>query len=359
MSKPLDDQRLVEKLDPNQSLQSVSLLGDQISQAWQAFKKVRIPDSYKSIDKILVNGMGGSQLGAHMLQSLYFDRLRKPFQIINGYDLPGYLDPRTLYIISSYSGDTEEPISTVTAAQKRGAKVFGIASGGKLGRLINQGKLPGFVFDPVANPSRQPRLGLGYSLTAQLALLQRLELVQVTDQDIKAQLRNLEKFRKQFDFSQPTSTNPAKKLAEAAFGKALAVVASEHLAGNAHVFANQANENSKTFSAYYVIPELNHHLLEGLKNPAANQTKLLFIFFESKLYHPKNQQRHQITQQVVTRNKVKLWRYQLRSADGLGQALEALALSSYATFYLALLNNLNPNLIPWVNYFKAELKKRR
>ncbi|NUM25922.1 MAG: SIS domain-containing protein [Candidatus Buchananbacteria bacterium] len=359
MTSRLDDEKIVAKLDPGHALEAVAQLGEQVASAWRDFKKVSVPKSYRQINKIVLNGMGGSQLGAHLLSSVYFKELQKPFVIVNSYELPGYIDNKTLYIVSSYSGNTEEPLATIAEARRRGAKIFGIAAGGKLGQLITSGKIPGFVFDPVANPSGQPRLGLGYSLTAQLALFNKLGLLRITDFDIKQQLALLKKCNQRFGFSVTQSKNPAKKMALALAGNAAVIVASEHLVGTAHIFANQTNETGKTFSTYYAIPELNHHLLESLKNPKTNRTSLLFMFFESKLYYPKNQLRFSVTKQVVRKNAIKQLSYTVTAQDRLGQALEILSLGSYATFYLALLNNINPNLIPWVDYFKRQLDRQR
>ncbi|MFA6255224.1 MAG: SIS domain-containing protein [Patescibacteria group bacterium] len=353
----LDNTKVIKKLDPSDVLGSIEMLGEQLNSAWQEFKAVKIPKNYRQINKILINGMGGSALGSHVLRALFFDQLKLPVSIINSYSLPASLDKKTLYIISSYSGNTEEPISTFLEAKKRGAKLFGIASGGKLAGLIKQGKIPGYVFDPIFNPSSQPRLGLGYSLGAQLALVKKLGLIKLSDAEVSQGLKTISQFNNNFGFAKTEAKNPAKSLALKAFGKSLAIVASEFLAGNAHVFANQTNETAKAFSSYYLIPELNHHLLEGLKYPKTNQQSLLFIFLESKLYQPKNQIRYQITKKVVTQNKVKQVSYQLSAKTKFEQVLEALLLSSYVTFYLAILNNTNPTLIPWVDYFKDQLKK--
>jgi len=353
----LDNTKVIKKLDPSDVLGSIEMIGEQFNQAWQEFKEVKIPKNYWPVNKILVNGMGGSALGSHVWRSLFFDQLKLPAGIINSYNLPASLDQKTLYIISSYSGGTEEPLSTFLLAKRRGAKIFGIASGGKLASLIKQGKMPGYVFDPIFNPSAQPRLGLGYSLGAQLALVKKLGLIKMTDAEVNQGLKTISQLNINFGFAKAAAKNPAKKLALQAFGKSLAIIASEFLAGNAHVFANQVNETAKTFSSYYLIPELNHHLLEGLRYPKTNRQSLLFIFLESELYQPKNQIRQQITKKVVAQNKVKSVSYQLKAKTKFEQVLEALLLSSYATFYLAILNNINPTPVPWVDYFKDQLKK--
>ena len=61
----------------------------------------------------------------------------------------------------------------------------------------------------------------------------------------------------------------------------------------------------------------------------------------------------------MQKNKVPVLSYALTSANPFNQALEALAISGYITFYLAMLNNVNPNLIPWVDYFKGQLRQKR
>jgi len=353
----LDNDKVIKKLDPKKVLASIEMLSKQFDQAWQAAGKIVLPAGYRNIDKIVVNGMGGSALGAQIIHSVFQSQMKLPFEIINSYTLPGTVDQRTLYIISSYSGSTEEPLATIAVAKSRGAKVIGITAGGRLAELIKKNDIAGYVFDPIFNPSAQPRIGLGYSIGAQLAILKKLGVLKVSPIEIKNLLNNLSRFDSKFGFSVPTAKNPAKQLAKKLLGKIPIVVASEFLSGNAHVLANQFNENAKTFSAYFLISELNHHLLEGLRFPAVNQKLLTFIFLESGLYQRKNQIRYKITKQVVTKNKISHLTYSLQSATKLAQAMEALAFGSYVSFYLAILNGINPAKIPFVDYFKTQLSR--
>jgi glucose/mannose-6-phosphate isomerase len=135
------------------------------------------------------------------------------------------------------------------------------------------------------------------------------------------------------------------------------MVGSEFLAGNIHVFANQINENAKALAAYFLLPELNHHLLEGLTFPKTNQKLLCFFFLTSPLYDKRNQARVEVTQKVLVKKKIDFTVYPVSSPDKLSAAVEVLVLGSYVSFYLAILYGVNPSLIPWVDYFKAELKK--
>ena len=42
-------------------------------------------------------------------------------------------------------------------------------------------------------------------------------------------------------------------------------IVSEFLTGVGNTIVNQTNETAKSISSFRVIPELNHHLMEGLK----------------------------------------------------------------------------------------------
>ena len=135
------------------------------------------------------------------------------------------------------------------------------------------------------------------------------------------------------------------------------MIASGFLSGNAHVLANQINENAKTFANYFIISELNHHLLEGLKFPNNNSKNLHFFFFESDLYHPRNQKRYAITKDTLNKFKISHFSYHLTGKTELEQSFEALLFGTYVAFYLAILNSIDPSSIPWVDYFKEELGK--
>lgn len=353
----LDDLKKIKRQDPGHVLASADLFGEQLKQAWNEFKKVKLPASFKGVDKIVVNGMGGSALGTHVLQSVFFADLKIPVELINGYQVPGSVNHKTLYIMSSYSGTTEEPISTYLEVKRRGAKLFAIASGGILAKWVNQGKVAGFVYEPKFNPSGQPRMSLGYSFGAQLGLLKKMGLINLSDADIASYLKQIDGFKNKFGADIPAQSNLAKQLALQLKGRTPVLIAAEFLAGNAHVFSNQLNENAKTFVSYFLLPELNHHLIEGLRFPKSNPSNLSFVFLESKLLSPRVIARYGITKKIVAKHRLKVESYAAKATTRLGQVFEVLVFGSYASFYLAILNGLNPSLIPWVDFLKSELKK--
>ena len=351
----LDDFAQIAKLDKGNILGSIERLPEQISESWNEIKDLELPKEYASATNIVVSGMGGSGLGARMVKHMHFSHLGVPFNIVNGYFLPNYVNKNTLVILSSYSGNTEETLSAAHDAIKKKAMIVGICTGGKLYEILTKEKLPVYKIDPKNNPSGQPRMGLGYSLTSILGILAKLGFVNTTDEDTSKYIETTEKFVKEFGVRKHTNENIAKKIAEKFSAKAVVLMSSEHLIGVTHAFKNQLNENSKTFSTRFTISESNHHLMEGLRYPAKAKDVLHFLFLESANYYERIIKRYAITQDIVKQNGYEFDVYKTQSHDRNDEVFEILVLGSYISFYMAILHGINPSPIPWVDYFKTKM----
>ena len=329
----------------------------QLRQAWDEISKMYIPNEYKNVDNIVFCGMGGSALGARMVDSYAFDRLRVPFEIFNEYKLPNYVNNKSLVILSSYSGTTEETLEATYEAIKKQAKIFGITTGGGLSEIIIKEKLSGYIFEPTHNPSGQPRMSIGYASGAVLALLSKLSLITVTNEEIEETIATMNEVLTESQEGTPSEKNLAKKYADKLKGKIPIIVASEHLVGTAHTIKNQFNESAKTFCALFEIPELNHHLMEGLKNPEKLRNLFTFFFINSKLYAQKIQKRYPLTSEVVEKNGVDYLIYSPRSVNRLSQVYETLVFGSFVVYFLTHEYGIDPMEIPWVDFFKSQLAK--
>ncbi|HEX6977486.1 MAG TPA: SIS domain-containing protein [Patescibacteria group bacterium] len=351
----LDNLTDIEKLDKGKILTSIVSLPDQIKQAWEEVSMLNFGKEYEGVQSLIVSGMGGSALGGRIIDSLFADRLRVPLEIVTDYHLPHYVNSKTLVILSSYSGNTEETIAAAHDAISKKAKVFVVATGGKLAELVNKEKLIGYVFNPIHNPSNQPRMGLGYSLGIILALLGKNEFITVSKEEINELTNSASEFVHQFGVRAKEDQNIAKLLATKLHNKMIMLMASEHLSGVSYAFKNQINENAKNFSALFEISESNHHLLEGLKFPSGIKDKMMFLMFESPHYYERVLKRYPITKDVIEKNGYKALTYKTTSKTKLEEVVEILVLGSYISFYLAMLEGIDPSPIPWVDYFKEKL----
>lgn len=97
--------------------------------------------------------------------------------------------------------------------------------------------------------------------------------------------------------------------------------------------------------------------MEGMIYPEANRQELRFVLLESDLYDKRVQKRYVVTREVLTKNGINYLDYKCAEKKPLAQVCEVLMLSSYVSFYSAMLEGIDPTVIPFVDFFKAQLKK--
>lgn len=344
-----------KKYDKSNVYGSILNLHQQCAHAYQDVQKINIPKSYQDINKILVVGMGGSGLGARAVEAIYKNKLKYPILRLNDYNLPNWVDKKTLVIVSSYSGSTEEVVMATKECVKKKLKWIAIAKGSKIKELALKHQAPIYEINPKYNPSNQPRMAIGYALTGLITILSKLKVISLTQKDLDEAIKAMKQVVEVNKISVKYSNNQAKQLAKLIENKQVIFSASEHLAGIFHTVKNQMNENAKHLAHRHDIPELNHHLMEGLQFPHTNQSDVVFILVQSDLYHPRNQKRVNLTKKVIEKNKISTFTYHPQAKTRLAQALEAIQFGAFVNHYLTLTHGLDPSPIPWVDYFKQKL----
>lgn len=355
----LDDLEYIKSLDRGNALESVSLLSNQIEQAWKDCIKISFPKDYYEVENIVISGMGGSSYGARIVKSLYDGaEMRKiPLEIANGYRLPGYVNEKSLVILSSYSGTTEETLTTASQARKKGAKISGITSGGPLSEFLKKFDYPGYIFNPIHNPSKQPRIGVGYMVTGLIGLLSKLNAIPVGPDEIKNLVKFLKERNKSLSVNSLLSANPGKNFAYKLKDKIPVFIVADFLEGAAYSIRNPFHETAKQFSVYFTIPELNHHLMEGLSFPKNFKKEAVFVLVNSDIYDDRNKKRLLLTKEVIEKNNYQTIAINLTGQTPLTQTFELIQIGAFVTFYLSILNGVDPSKIPWVDYFKKKLTR--
>ena len=351
----LDSFEEIKKIDRSNVYGSIIELPKQCIHAFEEASKVEVPESYFDVENIVMCGMGGSGLGARIIESAFRKQLRKPLYRINDYDLPGFVDLHTLVFVSSYSGNTEESISNARRAIEKGAKVIAIADSGKLLDFAKEFELPFYNIDPKFNPSNQPRMAIGYSVIGQLVLASKCGLIDFDESEIQKIVAILDDVIDKYKIEVPFDQNPAKKTASDLINSIILFFSAEHLVGATHTVNNQFNENTKILTFDFVIPELNHHLMEGLKNPDFVKNQVSVYLFKSSLYTDHIIKRFDITSEVIEKNGMKKYEYVATSETILSQVFEIIQFGSFLNFYLSMLYNQDPTPIPWVDYFKKRI----
>lgn len=347
--KNFDDLETIKKLDPQNTLESIEMFLEQCENAWKEVNEIKVNEDFSNIQNIVFCGMGGSIYYALILKALMGSSMLYPTEIVSDYHLPGYANEKTLVVLISYSGTTEETLSCAQEAKQKGAKMIAIARGAKLADFAKENNIVSYIFNEAYNPSRVPRLGGGYTILGSIGLLNKINVINVDGKEIDNAIENLKVQQKKIKLK-------AMEDYKQFINKIPIIFGGDHLSGNIHILRNQFNETSKTFSAYYLLPDLNHHLLEGLQFP---QTDILqFLILNSSLYSNKIKKRTELTINVVKQNKRSVFEYKTSGQNIYQDFLEVILYGSYLTLFLAFYYNQNPAINPWVDYFKEKLAQR-
>ncbi|MBI5044339.1 MAG: SIS domain-containing protein [Candidatus Levybacteria bacterium] len=337
----------IKKIDPRDTFASTELLVKQCKAAWEDISKLDISFDTNGIVNIVFCGMGASIYGALVTKALLGLEIAYPSEIVTDYHLPTYVDEHTLVVLTSYSGTTEEVLSCAKEAKARDAKMLILTKGGPLLEFAKENAIPSYIFDGKLNPSGVPRLGNGYTILGLIGLLNKARIINIEEREILDAITRLEE-------KLPEIKGQAHREFEIFQNKIPVIITAEHLSGNGQILRNQCNETAKTFSCYYVVPDLNHHLMEGLQFPKDHN--LHFLFLNSQNYSSKIKKRMQLTIDVVKQNNHELHEFMTSGQSIYDDFLEVLAYGSYLTLFLSLRYDQDPAVNPWVDWFKEQLK---
>lgn len=336
----------IRKLDPQDTLGSTEKMAEQMEAAWEQVQHVQVPQDYKDVSNIVFCGMGASIYGALVFKAIAGENNKYPTEYVSDYHLPKFVGGSSLVVLTSYSGTTEEVLSCAHEAKEMGAKMLILTKGGPLAEFAKENNIPSYIFDGALNPAGVPRLGNGYTIIGLLGLLSKAGIYEVTSEQIQEAIGVLKARREEIK-------NWALKDAEKYLGKVPIIIAAEHLSGNAQILRNQFNETSKAFSSFFLVPDLNHHLMEGLQFP--HPTNLQFILIMSHNYSDKIKKRMGLTADVIRKNNHVVHDITSEGSTKYVDFITILAYGCYLTLYLGLLYEQNPAVNPWVDWFKEQL----
>jgi len=348
----LDDATRFGELDPDGMLKRIGELPQQCRMAWTLAQGLELPPVYGAVRHVVILGMGGSAIGGTLLQGLVAEECAVPITVVRDYHLPTFArGPDTLVIGCSYSGNTEETLSAFGETLDRDTRLAAITTGGKLSALAQERGIPLLRFDYQS----QPRAALGYSFTLLLGLFCRLGLLRDYSADLEEAIQVIEAWQAEIAPGVPTARNAAKSLASRIAGHLPVIYGAGLLGAVANRWKTQFNENSKHWAFFEILPELNHNSVVGLGSPRSVRDQTLVLMLRSSLDHPRVQVRWEVTRELLLREGVMAETVQGRGRSPLAQMLSPLHFGDYVSFYLAMLNGVDPTPVETITFLKHRL----
>jgi glucose/mannose-6-phosphate isomerase len=340
----LDDLKYIHDKDAQDAL---GVIEKQWQQLVHAYDVAFSPAS--EIKNVVLSGMGGSAWPALYVQT--WPGLNVPFEVSRTYGVPNYVGGNTLFIASSYSGNTEETLSALKCAEERNAQIVVMCAGGELEEVARVKNYPLYMIPA----GIQPRMSSFYFIAAFIDLFKPLNLLVNADSiDLSGLSEWLSKQLDSWKADVPTDRNPAKQLALEIAGKTAIMYSGPLLAPVANKMKICMNENAKNLAWWYQYPEFSHNEFVGW---SSHPTEKLFAIVEirSKLEHPRVQKRFKITERMLSGRRPVPNVVEPKGETLAQQIFWASMFGDFVCTYVALLNGVNPTPVDLVEDFKAEL----
>jgi glucose/mannose-6-phosphate isomerase len=296
----------------------------------------------KSFSNILICGLGGSGIGGTIVKDLISKDISIPIETSKGYDVPGFVNEKTLVVACSYSGNTEETLSALNKCLEKNAEVVIVCSGGKLQDLALEKDLNHIII-PGGNP---PRAMFGYGFTQLFFVLNNYGII---NDSFKADFK---KSILLINLEQENIKKTAQDISKKLFNTTPIIYVADGFEGVAVRFRQQINENSKMLCWHHVVPEMNHNELLGWRTNVED-TSVIYLRNESDYY--RNKTRIDINKSVIekyTSNISEIWSLGNSSIE---RSLYLINVGDWISWYLSELNNVDAIEIDVINYLKEKL----
>lgn len=325
-------------------------LPGQLEDAYAAGADV-IDDAGGEVGGIAVAGMGGSAIGSDLVANVYDGSLPSPLVTVRGYNLPGWIDSRSLMFVVSYSGNTEESLSCLEQALERGCRTICISSGGRVAELAAAEGLP-LIKVPAG---LQPRAAMGHLSIPIASCLESLGLVESLEADVREAVATMEALGESCSPEVPSSENPAKQLAMRLHGGVPVIYGCELTVVAARRWKCQINENAKNICFANEFPELNHNEIVGWQFPGDLLDRFRVVYLADREVHPQNSKRMRITGELLGGYTGEVVEAATSGESRLARLFSVIHLGDYVSLYLAILNGVDPSPVDRIEDLKRHL----
>jgi glucose/mannose-6-phosphate isomerase len=296
---------------------------------------------------LIVAGMGGSSVGGRLAVGALGPRLRRPFALAMGYDIPPWIGPETLVLCSSYSGCTEETVSTYDAAKAAGAPRIVATTGGP---LAERARADGVPVVPLPG-GFQPRAAVGYSLVTALEAAALCGAAPSLRKEIEAAARLAAELARAWGPEGDEDSEP-KRLARALEGTIPVVTGAGLTASAAYRWKTQINENAEMPAFASKLPEIDHNEIVGW---AGAERRLSAVFLEDPQADERVRRRVVATAELAAEGAATVERVSARGETRLERMVSLVLLGDLVSLYLAVLRGIDPVSVRAIDLLKERL----
>jgi len=341
----------IQAFDSEQVFEKLKRSSDQWFEAIEITRNLSFSFKKEDIDNIVITGMGGAAIAGDMVKSLSMDSAHIPVSMNRTYSLPSFVNDRTLVIILSYSGDTEETVSAANHALERNAHCIGITSGGQISLLVDHER-----FDLIKiTPDLSSRSALAYFFIGIWRAFQTLEIFADGDELL---LETGDFIKEQIELFSDLEENEPAELAEQILDSLPVIYSSDGILKPVNLrWRNQIQEYAKTLAYGGILPEMNHNEIVGWERTSHLMGRVSCIQLVDENDHYRVQRRMDISAELIEPHAVAYQRVRAVGPCPLRRMFYMILFGDFMAYYLAILSETDPAPITKIDLMKTKLKE--
>lgn len=338
----LDDPKSFQTAAQARVLAEIEGLPDSLQDGFDSGQAVMLPPA-ADLKSIVISGSGDSIIAADLLAAYLADLSRVPVHIHRDYGAPAFAaGPETVFIASSYSGETQETLEGFEAAAQSGCRVVALCAGGPLAEAAAKAGAP--VWELAGQTSARGALGFSFGLL--LAACGRLGLVPEQAGALGEAVQALKTQQAGLRTDSPVSQNLAKRDAGQLMGRLVTIFAAGRLVPVARRWKSQINQLAKSMAQFEPIPEADYNTLQGATMPEAILLHSMALFLRAPSDHRQNRLRSNLTRRALMLEGVNTDYVDAKGDGPLAHMWTLAHLGDYIAFYLAAAYGIDPTPLP-------------
>ena len=347
-SNVLDDAALREQIDKSQMYRALLSFPYQLEKGWELAGSISIERN--KFSRIIVCGMGGSAIGGDMLRDVLRSSANFPVDVIRDYELR-QREREALVVGVSYSGNTEETLSSVRQAVEGSMETVLISSGGQLEEFAREKGLK-HIRIPAGY---QPRAALGFMFSSLLRIADKLGIFNF-QHSIMDTIQHVRNVVSSVSIDKPSSANISKQISNWLGDRVPVIACPNELYSAGERMKTQFNENSKRLAWNLFFPESNHNDWIPLmtdRRVGEYRVILLRTISDNKLM----KKRMEVVESML-KQRMDVFAIQSTSDNPLNALLEYTVIGDWASYYTALLDAIDPSPVAPIEELKKRLKEK-
>ena len=340
----MKDVELVKKYDKTKMCEIYDIWPDI---AKKTFESKLEPIKIDVVDHIIFSGMGGSGALGDIFAAI-LSKTTIHVSVIKGYSLPKTVDEKTLVVVTSVSGNTQESFSILNQAKKMNTNIIAFSGGGLIEEFCIKNKIEYRKIEEY----HSPRASFTSFLYGMLKILG--PILPINDAEVYESINHLKEISVRISSKNLNENNPALELAKwisdtpiiyYPFGFQAAAIR----------FKNSMQENAKTHAMIEDVIETCHNGIVAWEE-SSNFKPILIQGFDD---HKKTKERWHILKEFFEKEKIEYKEINSVKGNILSKIINLIFQLDYVSIYSAILNEKDPSPVKSIDFIKLRLDKNK